>query len=280
VKFRHAPFPDRLGHLLGSSRHSALPELRRRVGPTSRSLAVRAVALACGSTLIGLAVALLVQADLGLPPYDVLSSGVASKLGVTLGQAGWILAGLLLLLAAGLGRRPSGWGIAYIVANGLAVDGMAHLVNQPESVPGRVLFLVGAVVVMAAGVNLVLYSGTTGGPFELLMLAGEDRGVSRVGTRYALDGGVLAIGLLIGGTFGIGTMIYTVLMGITLQVISQAFADHGAGRRHRLQPGPLSPIDGDGPAANGADRVPDGGQLVASVAGRGDGGLGPSSPGF
>lgn len=231
----------RLTPAVALSRHSALPMLRGRVGPSSRSFAARAGSLAGGSTLIGTAVAMLVQADLGLPPYDVLSSGISARLGLSLGQAGWAVAAVLFAVAATLGRRPSRWGLAYIVANGLAVDGTAHLINQPETVPGRLAFLVGAVFVMAAGINLVLYSGTTGGPFELLMLAGEDRGINRMATRYALDGGVLAGGLLIGGAFGIGTVIYAVLMAVALEIVSQVFADHRAGREQRrvVEPDPV-----------------------------------------
>jgi uncharacterized membrane protein YczE len=224
----------RLGPAVGLSRHSALPELRRRVGPTSRSFAVRAASLAGGSTLIGSAVAMLVQADLGLPPYDVLSSGLSDRIGLSLGQAGWVVAAALLVVATLLGRRPGPWGVAYIVGNGLAIDATAHLLNRPDSIPGRVGFLVVAILVMAAGVNLVLYSGTTGGPFELLMLAGEDRGVSRIATRYVLDGGVLALGLVLGGAFGLGTVIYAALMGLALEGVSQVFADHRSGRHQRL----------------------------------------------
>jgi len=184
--------------------------------------------------MIGSSISLLVVADLGLPPYDVLSSGLGSMLGITLGQAGWIVAGTLFAAAAALGQRPSPWSIAYILANGLVIDATADLVNQPSTLVGQLGFLLAAIVIMSGGVNLVLFSGTTGGPFELLMTAGEHRGLSRVITRSALDTGVLIIGVAIGGAFGAGTIIYAALMGLVLQAVSQAFADHQAGRRQRL----------------------------------------------
>jgi len=224
----------RLGPSLVVSRHSALPVLRRRVGTSSRSIAVRVLSLLCGSILIGTAITLLVQAELGLPPYDVLASGLADRLGLTLGQAGWMVAASLFALAAALGQRPSPWGVAYIMANGLAIDATAQLINRPESMAGRVGFLLAAIMFMAGGVNLVLFSGTTGGPFELLMTAGERWGLNRVVTRTALDGGVLVAGLALGGAFGIGTVVYAALMGLVLQAVGQVFADHRAGRRQRL----------------------------------------------
>lgn len=221
--------------LIGTSRHSALPELRARVQATTRPIAIRVVALAGGSSMIGFAVALLVQADLGLPPYDVLSSGLADRIGLSLGQAGWVVAAVFFVAAALLGRRPSLWGIAYILANGLAIDGAGELLNEPPNAAGRIGFLIAAIIVMAAGINVVLFSGTTGGPFELLMLVGEDRGLSRTAVRYVLDVEVLVLGLLLGGKFGIGTIIYAALMGVVLQGINRALADYRTGRMLRLQ---------------------------------------------
>jgi len=134
-------------------------------------MGTRIVALLVGSTMIGAAVGFLVQADLGLAPYDVLSSGIQQRLGISLGQAGWIVAFVLFAISSALGHRPSMWGGAYIVANGVAVDLTGWLLNEPQSVVVRLLFVLAGIVIMATGVNIVLYSGTTGGPFELLMLA-------------------------------------------------------------------------------------------------------------
>ena len=220
--------------LIGASRHSALPALRARVDTVARPLVVRIVSLLVGSTCIGAAVALLVEADLGLPPYDVLSSGLQGRLGISLGQAGWLVAAVLFAVATLLGRRPSPWGIAYILANGVAVDAMANLLNGPDGLAGRLAFVAAGIVVMALGVSLVLYSGTTGGPFELLMTAGEDRGIPPLRVRYALDVGVLVTGLALGGSFGSGTLLFAAFMGLTLQAMAQFFADYDRGRTVRL----------------------------------------------
>lgn len=224
----------RVLEVLGTSRHSFVPTARDHITKVTKPVAVQGLSLAAGSTLIGAAVALLVQADLGLPPYDVLSSGLQRHLPLSLGQAGWAVAAVLFLVAALLRRPPSAWGAAYIVANGFAVDAMAHLINPPDSNLGRVIYLLVAVVVMAGGINLVLYSGTTGGPFELLMHAGEDRGVSPTHVRYVLDVTVLVVGLVIGGSAGIGTIIYAALMGVMLQTARQVFSDYAEGRAIRL----------------------------------------------
>jgi len=202
----------RLLEFVGTSRHSFVPTARTQITRVTKPFAVQALSLAAGSTLIGSAVALLVQADLGLPPYDVLSSGLQRHLPLSLGQAGWAVAAVLFAIAALLRRPPSTWGVAYIIANGIAVDAMAHLLNPPVTEWGRYGFLFSAIFVMAAGINLVLYSGTTGGPFELLMRAGEDRNISPTHVRYVLDVTVLVLGLLIGGSAGVGTIIYAGLI--------------------------------------------------------------------
>jgi len=229
--------------LLGSSRHSALPLVRERVQPVIRTVGQRSAALSLGSILIGVAVGLLVQADLGLAPYDVLSSGIERLMGISLGQAGWIVAAVLFVVSSLLGHRPSVWGIGYIVANGVAVDTTSWLLNEPGSITARLAFVVAGIVVMALGVNVVLYSGTTGGPFELLMLAGEDRGIQRTHTRYFLDVTVLVAGIVLGGAFGIATVVYAALMGLVLQVIRQFFIDYDTGRKARLGADPTSQVN-------------------------------------
>lgn len=221
---------------VGLSRHSLLPVMRLVSAAPPRSMAVRISSLGVGSTMIGFSVALLVQANLGLAPYDVLASGVGDHLGISLGQAGWAIAAALFLTASTLGRSPSIWGMGYVFANGLTIDAASGLLNAPPTVMGRLLFVGMGVVLMASGINMVVHSGTTGGPFELLMLAAEDRGVSRTQTRYALEFGVLALGVGLGGAFGVATVAYAATMGVVLHVIGQVFADHRAGRRRRLEP--------------------------------------------
>ena len=217
----------------GMSRHSALPALRRlnRIAPVSKLR--QAAFLLLGSVGIGVSVSLLVKANLGLAPYDVMSSALRDRLGITLGQAGWLLAGTLFLVSSILGRRPSLWGISYILANGVAIDASSELLNSPDALAGQIGFVAAGTVLMASAVSLVMYSGTTGGPFELLMLAGEDRGFKRARVRALVDFGVLALGVTLGGSFGVATVAFAATFGIVLQAVGQALLDHQAGRTAR-----------------------------------------------
>lgn len=218
---------------VGMSRHSALSVARGISTTRTRSVGRQAAALVIGSALIGLAVSLLVEAQLGLAPYDVLSSGLSERLDLSLGQASWTIAAALLLAATLLRRPPSGWGLAYVFLNGVAIDAASGLLQRPSSIAVRLVFVFAGIVVMAAGINVVVHSGTTGGPFELLMAAGEDRGVARITVRYILDIGVLVGGILLGGTFGPASILYGLLMGLTLVALSEAIEDYRFGKANR-----------------------------------------------
>ncbi|MFT7601650.1 MAG: putative membrane protein YczE [Acidimicrobiales bacterium] len=224
---------DLASSLIGSGRHTAVPALRRVTVAVPTTIVRQTLSLATGSLLIGIAVALMVQAQLGLSPYDVLSLGLGDRFGLTLGQSGLLLAAILFGVAALLGRRPSLWGLVYIFANGLSIDAASHLLSQPTTMPVRLSFVAAAIFTMAAGIGLVVHSGTTGGPFELLMLAGEDRQISRRATRSMLDCGVLFLGVLMGGEFGPATLVYAACMGLVLQTTYQALTDHRVGRQFR-----------------------------------------------
>lgn len=236
---------------VGLSRHSALSVARSLAATRPLSITGQAAALALGSGLIGVAVALLVEADFGLAPYDVLSSGISARTGLSLGQAGWVLAAVLFAVAAWLRRPPSVWGIAFVFLNGLAVDAASGILQHPSSIVVRLLFVPAGIFVMAAGVTVVVHSGTTGGPFELLMAAGHDRGRSRVAVRYFLDVGVLTLGLALGGSSGPTTVLYALFMGVSIIAMSQAVEDYREGRARRAT---AASLDLGGPVASLASR--------------------------
>lgn len=203
------------------SRHAALPVLRRGLPSSPRTLAAQLASLFSGALCIGVAVNLMVGADLGLAPYDVLSAAVADLTRSSLGLAGMVVAAALFLTSSLLGHRPGPWAVGYIVANAVAIDLVATLVPDPAAGWARALYLAAAIALMAAGVNLVLSGGTTGGAFELLMAAGAERGVSPTLVRYGLDAGCFALGVALGGPVGVATVVYGASFGLTLQLLRQ-----------------------------------------------------------
>lgn len=222
--------PLRLIGRLGFGRQGALAATRRLFPARAHTPAMRAISLLVGALLIGTGVALLTQARLGLSPYDVLVSGLQPRLGLSFGQTVWLVSVVLFLVAAILGQRPSRWGIGYVLAIGFAVDAVAGVIASPESMLGRMVFVVAALFTVAAGISLVVHSGNTGGAFELLMRAGEVRGKSRRVVRTSLEVGVLALGIVCGGSFGPATLVIALGIGPVLGVMAQALDDHSRGR--------------------------------------------------
>jgi len=227
-------FASRFVGRLGFGRAGALAATRRMFPASALTPARRTLSLFVGSMLIGTGVALLTQAQLGLSPYDVLVSALQPRLGLSFGQTVWFVSAVLFLVAGILGQRPSRWGIAYVLANGVAIDAVAGSINSPASMAGRLFFVAAAVLLLGAGISLVVHSGSTGGSFELLMKAGEERGFDRGSVRTSLEVGILATGIVLGGSFGFATVVVALSIGPVLGFMGQALEDHSYGRSLRL----------------------------------------------
>jgi uncharacterized membrane protein YczE len=216
------------------SRHGIIASALVNAPPVARRTAHQAAVLAAGAVLIGLGVALFSHAGLGLPPYDVLLSVLRDRFGITLGQAGWILAALLLSIAAMLRQFPSLTTAAYILLNGLAVDTAIGLLIDPEVLVVRIIFVIVGITALAGGIALVVHSGLGGGAFELLMRAGAVRGRDPMRIRTGLEVGLLSLGIVLGGDFGPATVVFALTIGPMLRLGAQVLADHRTGRAHRL----------------------------------------------
>ncbi len=186
-----------------------------------------------GSLLIGLGVSFLVHARLGLPPYDVMLSAIKIHTGMSHGQAAWVAAAVLFSVAALLGRPPKPAGLVLAFLNGFSVDLASSLLVDPESMAMRILFVVLGTTGIAAGISLVISSGTTGGAFELLMEAGGDRGLRPARVRTVLEAAVIIGGVAAGGTAGLATVGFALTIGPLLNVTGQALDDHRRGRQLR-----------------------------------------------
>ena len=215
---------------LGFGRQAALAAARRAFPTRAHTPARRLVSLIAGSGSIGVGVALLQQADLGLTPYDVLVSGLQPRLGLSFGQTVWVVAAFFFGLAAIFRKFPSRWGVAYVFANGVAIDAVSGFINAPESMPARWTFVALSLLAICTGISLVVHSGSTGGAFELLMRAAEERGRSRQVVRTSLEVGVLLTGVLLGGKLGPATVVVAVGIGPLLGVTMQVLDDHSRGR--------------------------------------------------
>ncbi len=167
----------------------------------------------------GLSVALMVRARLGLDPWDVLHQGIAGHLGV---RIGWVVIGvsvLVLLAWIPLRQRPGFGTLSNAVVVGLVVNLCAALIPAPHALPMRVAMLVAAIVVNAASTACYIGAGLGPGPRDGLMTGLAGRGHSIRVVRTAIEVSVLALGVILGGSFGVGTVAYAVSIGPLVHVL-------------------------------------------------------------
>jgi uncharacterized membrane protein YczE len=180
------------------------------------SLGVRLGVYLVGICGIGIGVSLMVEADLGVAPNDVMNTGLADTLGTQVGTAAWITAGIAMVLSWILGRRPRPATVLGGVVVGFAINAAIEAIATPDTLGVRILFLGAGLAVVWLSITGIVSADVGAGPLELLMLAFMDKGVSIAVARWGLEIGLLVIGLLLGGRAGLGTVLFAVLTGPVL----------------------------------------------------------------
>ncbi len=167
---------------------------------------------------VGIGVALMVEADLGVAPNDVLNTGLRDVVGIGVGTAAWLTAVVAMLLAWALGRRPRVATVVGSVIVGLSINGALAVLPTPDALAARVAFLLGGLMVIWSGITGVVAADIGAGPLELVMLAVVDRGVSIRVARWVIELTLVALGLALGGEAGLGTALFAFGTGPVLAV--------------------------------------------------------------
>ncbi|MCO7218867.1 YitT family protein [Klenkia sp. PcliD-1-E] len=179
----------------------------------------RLVQLYAGLALYGFSMALVLRADLGLDPWDVLHQGLSEQLGWSFGTVVIVVGALVLLLWVPLRQRPGLGTVSNVVVIGVAVDAGLAVLPPVDSLPVRIGLLVGGVVLNGLAGATYLASAFGAGPRDGLMTGLVTRtGRSVRLVRTCLELTVLAVGLLLGGTVGVGTVLYAVAIGPLVQL--------------------------------------------------------------
>lgn len=183
------------------------------VVPSWRELRRRLPRLLVGIPVLGLGIALTLQARLGVSPYDVLHQGIAEQTGLSFGTV-VILVGLVILLFwIPLRQRPGIGTVVNTLTVGLVIDLALHVLPEPDALAARVPLLVIGIVVTALGMGLYIGAGLGPGPRDGLMTGIAARGHRLWAVRTVLEVTALAAGWLLGGNVGVGTVLFAFSIG-------------------------------------------------------------------
>ena len=171
-----------------------------------------------GLVLYGISMAMLVRANLGLDPWDVLHQGLSHYLPLSFGTVTIIVGAVVLLLWIPLWQKPGLGTVSNVIVIGLAADLGLWLISPPDDLVVRVLMMVSAVVLNGMAGAIYIGSQLGPGPRDGLMTGLAARtGRSLRLVRVSIEVTVLIIGVLLGGTVGIGTVLYAVAIGPLVQ---------------------------------------------------------------
>ena len=192
------------------------PVAQLRAGRLPRRL----VQLYAGLVLYGTSLALMVRAELGLAPWDVLHSGFILHVPITLGQAVILFSVLVLLAWIPLREVPGLGTVSNAIVVGLAADATLAVLDAPEPMAARVGLMLAGIALNGLATAMYIGAQFGRGPRDGLMT-----GLSRVTgrslrlVRTGLELGVVLVGLLLGGALGVGTVLYAVLIGPLAQAM-------------------------------------------------------------
>lgn len=193
--------------------------------------------LYAGLVLYGASMALMIRAGLGLDPWDVFHQGVADRTGLSFGTIVILTGAAVLLGWVPLRQRPGVGTISNVFVIGLAVDATLPLVPPAGSTPVAVGMLLAGVALNGVASGAYIGAGLGPGPRDGLMtglVARTGRSVRLV--RTSLEVTVLAVGALLGGTVGLGTVVYALAIGPLVHVLLPRLTVGPPGERRRREP--------------------------------------------
>ena len=197
----------------------------------------RLTQLFVGLALYGVSLAFVLRAGLGLAPWDVLHQGLAERTGATIGQMVIAVSFVVLLLWIPLRERPGFGTFANAVLVGVFVDLTLLVVGAPQGWIPRAALLAGGVLLNGVATAMYIGASLGPGPRDGLMTGLVRRtGRSVRLVRTCIEVGVLALGWLLGGTVGVGTVLYAVAIGPVAHALLPLFTIAPARERRPAVP--------------------------------------------
>ncbi len=237
--------------------------MSRRSARRHRNLTRRLTQLYVGLALYGASSALLVRSGLGLEPWNVLHQGLAERTGLSMGVVLTITGAVVLLLWIPLRQRPGLGTVSNVLVIGAAMEATLSVVPDAHGLVLRLAALVTGVVLNGAATGLYISARFGPGPRDGLMTGLNLRtGLSVRLVRTAVEVTVVVTGFALGGTVGVGTLLYAVAIGPLAQVFLRLFAVPAAPEPGTAAATPEAAPEGSQVAA--AQSAPQSGTVVAA----------------
>ncbi|MBL1094629.1 MULTISPECIES: membrane protein YczE [Streptomyces] len=215
--------------------------MTRESGPPRGGLARRLVQLYTGLVLYGVSMGLMLRADLGLEPWSVLNQGISRHTGLSIGTVTVAFGALILLLWIPLRQRPGLGTVSNVVILGVVMDLTLAWFPELSSLGARIPLLAFTVVLNGAATGLYIAARFGPGPRDGLMTGLHLRTGRPVRlVRTCIEVTVLVAGFLLGGSIGVGTVLYALAIGPLAQFFLRRFAISG------LPPTPSRVVAGTG----------------------------------
>lgn len=180
--------------------------------------------LMVGLFIFGLALAMLIKAEIGIPPWDVLGQGISKTFGITFGQATIIVSVFVLLAWIPLKVKPGLGSVMNALSIGIFADLCLDYLPDFDNYWAKLaMFLLGmCTVAFATGLYISAKLGS--GPRDGLMIGTHKAlGWPLWLVRTAYEGTVLVIGFVLGGQVREGTLIFAVSIGYLMQASLKFF---------------------------------------------------------
>jgi len=181
-----------------------------------------------GLAFFGFGITLFLRANLGLAPWDIFHKGLSEKFNISIGLVIEGVGLLLLLLWIPLRQRPGVGTILNAIEIGLVVNLTKPIIGEPDQLIIRALMVIAGVIVIGLGSALYIGAGLGSGPRDGLMLGLSKRSIAgrQISIRVArtvVEISVMVAGLFLGGSIGIGTLIFMFGIGPLVQLILPRF---------------------------------------------------------
>lgn len=180
---------------------------------------LRIVVLFVGLFIFGLGDSLLIQSDIGNAPWSVLAQGISNRLDITMGWSTFAISALVLLLWIPLRETPGFGTLSNIVVIASAIQVGVSIFPISDSYPLGMMYCLLGISMVGIGSSFYITCGLGPGPRDGLMTAIHNKSGIRIGrVRLGIEGTVLVAGWILGGTVGLGTLMFALLIGQSIAV--------------------------------------------------------------